>query len=212
MYFIINKMKGFLLIAILVIILTFANADKYDKALRTARCLMKNKLSGVISSRYYSKLDMSFATNDQTFSFASHEDFVESHLDNGDPMFLLANVSQASKNLRNYSYGSFTVYSDKCPFVNYNNFCEDPLACPRLTFVGEFVFNPNEVFLTSPGFVKYVEKHPTAIDWITHSRHTFNLWYFSVMEIHYIGGYGNLHYIGQFDLDDYSRAIPSEHC
>ena len=168
-----------------------------DIAASQARFIVENNLKGGFASMYY---------KNSTYPYASIEDYAE--YNNGSLIFLLADISTTSKNLLLNPYGSFSITPDNCSVVNYNNMSYDPLACPRLTLVGRFNQCQNLVNTSDPYFLSFHKKHPAALSWINSNVHQFNLWTMDIHYIYYIGGYGNLHYIGNIPVDTYFKANP----
>lgn len=217
-------MKLYLLFLVLFSLFIFSVPSNifYD-AVATTRCLVKNKLAGTIASAYQSNdIRCSHYTcyrPIREYAYASYENFAESRLNNGDLMFLFVNISQVHKNLIKNPFGSFIIYFGNCSESNFNGMPYDPLACPRITFVGKFVLDsietspdPTKNLLTNPNFITFSERHLAAVSWLKYSGHHFNLWYFNIKQIHYIGGYGNLHYIGKINITTYRGTKPSENC
>lgn len=174
-------------------------SETQSDAASYARYMVENGLDGVLSSQ---------SADSPAFSFASKEDFAECYMKNGFPIFLLADISETSVNLKQYPIGSFTIGANNCTEYDYDGMPYDPLACIRFTFLGEFFQHPYPSNGTEPQFLAFQEKHPAAMDWIKFSGHEFYIWEFWFYQIHYVGGYGNLHYIGYIDPDVYYNATP----
>ena len=174
-------------------------SERQIEAASHSRYMVQNEIQGVFATQY---------SKDTSYSYASLEDFAESHLQEGYPIFLLADISTCAINLMNNSKGSFTISVANCSVDNYSGMPYDPLACYRITLLGEFVQQIEPVNMLDPNLLSFIKKHPAAHDWINHSGHIFHLWEFKFSEIHYIGGYGNIHYIGPIDLDLYFSSEP----
>ncbi len=179
-------------------LLAFANCETQNDAASYARYLVENESYGIFSTQMLNDIS----------SFASVEDFATTSNMSGLPIFLLADISETSKNLVEFPFGSFTIYQNNCSEYNYDHMPYDPLACIRFTLVGKFIKNNNDVNVTSQDFLAFAEKHPAATAWINYSGHDFHLWNFVLSKIYYVGGYGNLHYIGQIDPNIYLNAKP----
>ena len=174
-----------------------ATTESIQLAASYARYMVQNGLDGVFATNYHVN---------STYAYASKEDFAESANQAGYPVFLLADISSTAKNLMANPHGSFAIGMTNCSENNYNGLPYDPLACPRLTLVGQFTQQPYNT--SDPDMLAYITKHPAATAWIKSGVHQFNLWTFVLEKIYYIGGYGNLHYIGDIPLDTYFAAEP----
>lgn len=183
---------------LLFLLITKLFCETEIEAASYARYLVHKEIKGVFAGQY---------SQNTKYAFASYEDFAESYLQNGQPIFLLANISTTSRNLIYNSYGSFSIFMPNCSINNYDHMSYDPMACYRITLLGYFNRLSNIDIINSQINV-FIKKHPATIDWIKYSNHTFNLWILEIEEIYYIGGYGNLHYIGNIDLELYFNAKP----
>ena len=180
-------------------IMLFSTTNNQMIAASNTRYLVQNNIKGAFGLSYY---------KNSTYAYASIEDYAETYWKDGKIVFMLANISTTHKNLLTNPYGSFVIAPDNCSITNYNNMSYDPLACPRVTFTGEFYQLVGAVNTTNPYFISFYRKHPAALNWISSNVHDFNLWSMNVHDIYYIGGYGNLHYIGHIPTDFYFKSEP----
>lgn len=178
---------------------THSSNEALEQAASYARYMVQNGLYGVFATNY---------AKNSTYAYASQEDFAESYEDNGYPIFLLADISSTANNLLLNSYGSFAISMTNCTMQNYNGMPYDPLACPRLTLMGKFTKQPGPLNMTDPNLLAFIDKHPASSSWIQSGVHQFDLWTFEFDRIYYIGGYGNLHFIGDIPLDTYLNSRP----
>ena len=191
----------YLFLLLLSILVINTNGETMQEAASYSRYLVQNGIQGVFATQY---------SGDTTYSFASAEDFAESSSANGYPIFLLADISETATNLKNNPKGSFSIIKSNCSVSDYDGMAYDPLACYRVTLMGEFTQKPGPAKITDPDFIAFASKHPAATDWLNYSGHEFNLWTFNFKQIHCVGGYGNLHYIGPIDVSTYLNASPVE--
>ena len=177
------------------------NAGTEKDAASYARYLMRHGMHGVFSTQMADVPQMSIAMMD---------DFSESSKLDGNPVFMLADISETTKNLDQYPFGSFTIAANNCTVNDFDGMPYDPLACLRFTMTGRFIPNENAVNITDPEFLSFSSRHPAASDWVKYSPHQFRMWTMNIFSIYYVGGYGNLHYIGEIDTDMYAQAEPVE--
>ena len=186
-------------ILFVLIVALSVNAETEKDAASYARYLMRYGMHGVFSTQM---------ANIPELSIAMVDDFAETSKLDGNPIFMLANISETSKNLDIFPYGSFSISAENCTTNDFDGMPYDPLACLRFTMVGRFVSNENVVNTTDPEFQAFLARHPAAYDWIKYSPHQFRMWRMQIYYIYYVGGYGNLHYIGEIDTDTYFSAKP----
>lgn len=190
-------MKTIVLFFILFIL--NVGAETESDAASYARYLVRHEYFGVFSSQLNESPNISIATA---------EDFAESCKMDGNLVFMLADVEIAAKNLYKNPYGSFSVAAPNCSANDFHGLPYDPLACIRFSLVGEFIRDDFPVNTSDPEFIAFQAKHPAAIDWIKYSGHTFRMWNMDIIKIDYVGGYGDLHYIGEISPDIYFGAKP----
>ncbi|CEM10832.1 unnamed protein product [Vitrella brassicaformis CCMP3155] len=83
----------------------------------------------------------------------------------------------------------------------------DPLFNARVTLLG----NMTAVADPEAGVRDcYFAKHPEAHAWEHLKSHKFSFWRFQPQAVHWIGGFGDRHYIGWIDVDIYRDAQPEE--
>ena len=152
------------------------------------------------------EIKASFATvsTKSLFPLASLADFSQSAAKDGNLVFLFADVSQLVNNLKQKPMASLLVTTHNCSVDDYNNLPYDPLACPRVTFSGQFTKLSIPLNQDNVDYQAFIDKHPAASHWI--HAHSFNLWTLDIQQIDYVGGYGNLHYIGNIDRNLYFQA------
>jgi len=140
-------------------------------------------------------------------AFTTPEDFAE--FNNGNLLFLLASVGNTFQNLKNNPNGTFSINVKNCSAQNYEGWSYDPLACYRVSFTGSvFVIDGPITNTSNPDVQQFIQKHPAVEDWIEYSPHMFYLCSMEITQIFYIGGYGNIHYIGPIDPQIYFSAKP----
>ena len=179
--------------------LFFIHAENQNEAASHARFLVENQIKGSFSTLSIS--------ND--FALASLEDCSQSFSRDGNLIFLLADISKVAENLKKNPTGSFLLSADNCSSYDYDHLPYDPLACARVSFSGEFKMLQLPLDNKNKNYLNFIEKHPAAYYWINYSPHNFHLWTLDIKEIYYVGGYGNLHYIGTIDVDLYQQSQPT---
>ncbi|KAF0533468.1 pyridoxamine 5-phosphate oxidase-domain-containing protein [Gigaspora margarita] len=146
----------------------------------------------------------------------------------------LVTVMKTKEELQGYPFGLFDYFSDDCPptgnplmlltdyQLNVKNARENdfkvslmiqkfsknetyfPMAEPRLNLFGKLVKIENdEILAVQECFLK---KHPRARDWIPGRGHDFNFYRLKVVDIYFVGGFGDKRYIGYIDLTYYKSA------
>lgn len=179
------------------------------QAAKNARKIVTTQSYGVVSSQ----LKNSNISGNEVYSFASVEDYsMQFYEGDGEFMFLFSNESITAINLRKNPYGSVTVFAPNCHKSYFSEKKIDQLACPRVTFIGKFVFNPNKVYLENEKFLKYVSKHPIAIEWVKKNNGKFHLWYFNIENIYYASGYESDSYNGNIPIYIYNDIDLAEYC
>ena len=179
----------------LIVILT--NGETQHDAANYARHLVSTEIKGSFAT-FFHQNDM---------PLASLADFSESCALDGHLIFVMADVSVVAKNLQKNPMGSFLLSETNCSISDYGNFPYDPLACARVSFNGKFEKLESSLDSQNLDYLAFVEKHPAVLDWLSvSSPHQFHLWKLDIQKIHYIGGYGHLHYIGDIDVNVYLQS------
>ena len=175
---------------------TFSETD--EDAASYARYFVETEIKGHFAT---------FSAKDNSV-FSSLEDFSQSSTQNGSLIFLLANIGTVSRNLEKNPIASFEINVHNCSEWNFDEMPYDPLACSRVTFNGWFQKSDLPANSTNPDFLAFAAKHPASFVWSYYSPHAFNLWSMHIKNIYYVGGYGDLHYIGNIDPELYFQAKP----
>jgi hypothetical protein len=204
------KLITFLLICIFPIF-SFSQKQytetEYDAA-SYSKYIVENEIVGNFGTilRLNQKTPNRLYPEDAT-AFTTPEDFSE--FNNGNLLFLLASIGNTFQNLENNPNGTFSINVKNCSVQNYEDWPYDPLACYRVSLTGRvFIIDGPVTNTSNPNVQRFIQKHPAATNWIQSSPHMFYLCSMEITQIFYIGGYGNIHYIGPIDLDLYFSAKP----
>lgn len=183
-------------IVILLSLLSYQiSCETVEDAASYTRWILSHETSAAVAT---------FENSSQTlYPFVTVEDYCEHWSLPGYPFFLLANISTTAKNLDQDTRCSLSITIKNCTQRNYENMPYDKLACYRVSFQGELL---QFSFDKEKDLQKFLQCHPAAKYWF--SAHDFNFWVFHIDTIRYIGGYGNLHYIGDIPLQTYLQASP----
>jgi hypothetical protein len=127
------------------------------------------------------------------FPFGSVASFADQEPSNGKPLLLL---SQLERNVINYNDDSRCSLAVQTPVEQLEG--NDPMAAPRMTLLGTLIPVPDDQY--DQAKKTYLAKHPTAM-WIDFPD--FSLYYFNATDVYWVGGFGNEHYIGWVDVNDY---------
>lgn len=126
----------------------------------------------------------------------------QSYVDDGSgqPILLL---SQLERNIINWSMDqrcSLTVHAN----VQVNA-TSDPMSSPRTTLMGTLIPVPDPEVPAARAV--YLAAHPYAVNWVDFGD--FSFYTFNVTDVYFVGGFGNMHYIGFIDAEDYlSHTLP----
>ncbi|CAD7956990.1 unnamed protein product [Amoebophrya sp. A120] len=102
---------------------------------------------------------------------------------------------------------------------NANDTAIDPMTLHSVTFLGRA--KPGARFgADSPAERReyqrvsdcFFAKHPDARQWEHMTSHNFTFWTTSVEKIHYVGGFGDTHYIGDISPDLFAKAPATPYC
>ena len=181
----------------LFLIVLLVNGETQQDAAYYARYLVSTEIKGSFAT--FSHLN--------NLPLASLADFSESSAKDGHLIFVMADVSVVAHNLQKNPMGSFLLTEASCSVFDYGDFPYDPLACARVSLNGQFEKLESPLDSTNPDYLAFAEKHPAILNWLSvASPHQFHLWKLEIQKIHYIGGYGHLHYIGEIDVDVYFES------
>eukprot|EP00392_Amoebophrya_sp_AT5.2_P015017 g15203.t1 len=113
---------------------------------------------------------------------------------------------------------SILHHSDQVSFhvrePNANDTLVDPMTKHRATFLGHLKPGPR---FGEAGYAEVADcffaKHPDAKAW-EHlgGGHNFTFWSMAPEKIHYVGGFGNSHYIGDVSLSSYEQVPATPYC
>jgi len=124
------------------------------------------------------------------------------------PGSLLLFISPLEENYKNYKESnkiSIAVRDTK----NQGN----PLTLHRATFSGTFEELPEYKAANYKEIADcFFNVHPFARNWEYMPSHSFRFHRFTPTRIHWIGGFGNTHYIGPIDVELYKSAFEDSSC
>jgi len=97
---------------------------------------------------------------------------------------------------------------------DYNaDYINDPLEKKRVTFMGYADLGPDK---DDPEYEEFADcffaKHPDARAWQNMKYHEFHFWRIIPKKIHYVGGFGDTHYIGWISEENWINAPASSSC
>lgn len=93
----------------------------------------------------------------------------------------------------------------------------DPLLYHRATLLGRLQLDLPTYNVSDPEYVAisecYLKKQPDAREWVGPSFHGFKFYRFIPQHVHYVGGFGNSHFIGWLDVaKNYNPAPDNSLC
>ncbi|TPX37164.1 hypothetical protein SmJEL517_g00896 [Synchytrium microbalum] len=169
-----------------------------DEASKAARYLVKSTKTGELST-----IMADTAPVASGFPYSSVEYYVDDCTSSGDVLFFLATISTHAKNIRAGSNVSLSIRDLSHKRVR-------PMSRARISLFGELsrVDNDAEIDQAMKCFLK---GHPDAKSW--YIAHDFNVFVLHVTNTHYIGGFGDKHFIGWISGDLYhnSSALSVSH-
>lgn len=185
----------------LFLILSFSNIfcqESLKEAAEHSRWIINNSVIGFVST---------FSIKNTNYPFVSMEDFCDSYNSSGIPFFLLPTVSTTSKNILNNPNASISIALVNCSINNYDGIPYDALACSRMILSGYFsIYDKNPTSNTNDlELLKYFKCHPAA-PYLIDIEHSWLFYKFNIQSIYFIGGFGNIHYIGNIDTKIYFDA------
>lgn len=121
-----------------------------------------------------------------------HGSLVTFALDGGEPVFLISELAEHTKNLRADARASLLVAESHSG---------DPLANGRVTLLGRCA--PVEPEQRGRAREVYLAQHPNAAYYADFKD--FSLWSLGVEAVRYIGGYGRMSWV---DARDWASAVP----
>jgi putative heme iron utilization protein len=116
--------------------------------------------------------------------------FVTVAFDRGHPVFLISELAEHTKNLREDARASLLLAQGGA---------DDPLANSRVTLVGDCTPAAD----SDAARAAYLECHPNAGYYVDFKD--FNFWRLEVAAVRYIGGYGRMSWVG---VEDWLAAQP----
>ena len=132
--------------------------------------------------------------------YGSVADFADEVPSTGRPLLLLSTLE---RNVVNFQTNNRVSLAIRTPDQN----CTDMMTCPRTTLFGTLERVPAAEL---PAAKKaYLAKHPTASAWIDFPD--MSIYRMTVLDLYWVGGFGNAHYIGYVGGDSYSKSGGSCH-
>jgi putative heme iron utilization protein len=113
-------------------------------------------------------------------------------LDAGDPIFLISELAEHTRNLRQDARASLLVAEDRL---------EDPLANGRVTLLGPCA--PVAEALRDRARAAYLARHPSSREYA--GFRDFDFWRMEVSGARYIGGYGRMSWV---EAHDWRTSVP----
>jgi len=129
---------------------------------------------------------------DAGWPYGSVADFADEAPSTGRPLLLLSTLERNVVNLQGNPRASLAI---RTPDMN----CTDQMTCPRTTLFGTLEVVPDQELPAAQA--AYLAKHPSAESWIDFPD--FALYRMNVLDVYWVGGFGNAHYIGYLAPDSY---------
>jgi putative heme iron utilization protein len=120
--------------------------------------------------------------------------FVTFGLDGGEPLFLVSELAEHTRNLRADERASLLV-SEQAG--------DDPLACGRVTLLGRCRPVGDDDVLRDRTRTAYLAAQPSAAYYVDFAD--FHFWRLEVESVRYIGGYGRMSWVGR---EEWAGAEP----
>jgi putative heme iron utilization protein len=139
----------------------------------------------------YSRATLS-TLNDDAYPFGSVVLYVLD--DHGQPVMLLSELAEHTKNIRRDGRASVLVSSTVMPG-------DDPMALPRVTLIGSLSQVRDHDLATVRA--RFLERHPSAESYVGFGD--FAWWILEVASVRFVGGYGRMSWV---DLDAYKHVQP----
>lgn len=159
--------------------------------------------------------DQSFGTLNTINQSGNYEGFpagqIEYYIDNAEEdatlLLIAVDMSSAFRNINNGSPSSLSIRTGDQPDG------QTPLraaAAKRIILYGEFDYVEPSIKAKAAFFAA----HPDALEWApgVPGFHKTQWIKFTITGIHYIGGFGDRHYIGSIPVDKYTEAPVEERC
>ena len=127
--------------------------------------------------------------------YGSVADYADELPASGRPLLLLSTLE---RNVVNFQSDSRVSLAIRTPDAN----CTDMMTCPRTTLFGTLSKVPPAQLPAAKS--AYLAKHPTAKAWIDFPD--MSLYRMNVLDLYWVGGFGNEHYIGYVSGDSYLRS------
>jgi putative heme iron utilization protein len=116
--------------------------------------------------------------------------------DRGQPVMLLSELAEHTKNIRRDGRASVLVSSSVMPG-------DDPMALPRVTLVGSLVPVERETQELAVLQAQFLAEHPSAESYVAFGD--FGWWRLALDSVRFVGGYGRMSWV---DVDAYMHVQP----
>lgn len=154
-------------------------------------------MSAVGDTEYNRILENEAESPIEGYPFTLFDYFVDLPQYPGSPIFFISKLQKSVTNIKHDSRASFTIQSSpkfSCKFMDTTSFT--PMESGRVCLVGKVVSIIEE---NGPTFInvcraEFLKIHPDSKNWI--GLKDFSFYRLEVEKIYWIGGFGNIHYIG----------------
>jgi putative heme iron utilization protein len=130
--------------------------------------------------------------NDDGYPFGSVVLYVLD--DRGQPVMLLSELAEHTKNIRRDGRASVLVSSTVMPG-------DDPMALPRVTLIGSLIQVPDDHLPSVRA--RFLTEHPSAESYVGFGD--FAWWSLDLDSVRFVGGYGRMSWV---DVDSYMHVQP----
>jgi len=127
--------------------------------------------------------------------YGSVADFADTDPSTGAPYLLLSDLE---RNIINWNSNPGCSLSIHTP-INESDPDQDAMTLPRTTLVGTLQLVSDSDLKHAQAV--YLQKHPMAEFWIDFAD--FHMYQFKVTDVYWVGGFGDVHYIGWISAGDY---------
>jgi len=131
------------------------------------------------------------------YPYGSVADFADTNPSTGAPLLLLSDLERNVINFQTTPQCSLAITAQ------FNASESDAMMTSRTTLLGTLTLvDPNDL---PAARAAYLAAHPLASLWIDFPD--FNLYFFNISDVYWVGGFGNVHYIGYVDPTQYLSHV-----
>ena len=181
---------------------------KFEAASLAKQLVAKNGVGDLVVDVKYNGETFPFARTDLYTMDCNNEN--SDHLSGSILLFSTSLGVTISSLLTNSQQAAFSLHENFDEYKQENSY--QVVTKHRLTLVGNVEINLPKY--GEPGYQEisecFFQKHPAARHW--EGLGDFRFYRLVPEKLHYVGGFGNNHFIGWLDIEDYRAAPVSEIC